>query len=543
MNRTLLVFSILILGWTLGARTAPEWLWAKRAGGSGGDSGTSVCQDTGGNSYATGYFQNSATFGSQTIYASGGSNYDCFVAKADTSGNWLWATRAGASSVGDGGESITVDAGGNCYVAGWFSGSASFGSNIFLTSSGMQDVFVAKLSATGTWLWAKNISVAGNYDDYGYGICADADGNCYITGRLRGNPSFGPYSFTGYGGNDIFIAKLDTNGNWIWANLAGAGGHDYGYGIAVDPAGNCYVTGAFDGSAVFGPVTLTSAGAYDVFVAKADPGGNWLWAKNACSTGSYEYGMDIAADSAGNSHVTGRVRDTALFGPDISLPGLGGDDCFIAKLDTDGNWTWAKRGGSTSNDSGQDIALDGAGNSHVTGYFYAAATFGETSLPLLGGEDMFITSLDPGGNWLWAMSAASTDYDTVKGISTDSAGNSWLTGCFYSPLSFGADTITSAGDSDVFLAKLAPGEGGTIAIPLNLQISASTEGVQLSWDAVSGAGGYHVYAWDTPTGAYQALLFTAGESASLTWDQILALGWPGGTDRAFFRVTADTGAP
>ncbi len=407
----------------------------------------------------------------------------------------------------------------------------------------MQDAFVAKLSGGGTWLWARNISVAGNYDDYGYGICADAGGNCYITGRLRGNPTFGSFAFTGLGGNDIFIAKLDTDGTWLWANLAGATGQDYGYGIAVDPAGNSYVTGAFDAAAVFGPVSLTSTGGYDVFVAKADPSGNWLWAKKAGGAGSYEYGMDIAADAAGNCHVTGRVKATALFGPDINLPGLGNDDCFVAKLDTDGAWLWAKPGGGTSNDSGQDIALDGAGNCHVTGYFYATATFGASTLPLVGAEDMFIASLDPNGNWLWATSAGSTGYDSVLGISTDSAGISRLTGRFEGTLNFGADSITSVGGNDIFIAKLLPGSGGSIASPLNLQISASTAGVQITWDAVTGAGGYHVYAHDAPSDAYQPLLFTNETTASFTWDQIHALGWPGGAERAFFKVTADTDAP
>ncbi len=97
MARAIIVVLIIILSGILCAQTVPEWLWAKRAGGTGGDSGTSVCQDAAGNSYVTGFFQTSATFGSQTIYASGGSNYDCFVAKADPSGNWLWAARAGAA--------------------------------------------------------------------------------------------------------------------------------------------------------------------------------------------------------------------------------------------------------------------------------------------------------------------------------------------------------------------------------------------------------------------------------------------------------------
>ncbi|MCK9334752.1 MAG: SBBP repeat-containing protein, partial [Candidatus Cloacimonetes bacterium] len=158
---------------------------------------------------------------------------------------------------------------------------------------------------TEDWLWAKQ--VGGTSNDEGRSIATDSNGNSYVTGSFEGIAVFGSTTLTSSGNTDIFIAKLGCNGNWLWATKAGGPGSDIGYGIAVDGNGNSYVTGCFRDNASFGSTTINSSGNTDIFVAKIDSNGNWLWAQKAGGSSS-DYGYGIAVDSSGNSYVTGYFR-------------------------------------------------------------------------------------------------------------------------------------------------------------------------------------------------------------------------------------------
>jgi len=329
---------------------------------------------------------------------------------------------------------IAVDADGNSYVTGYFEGSSTFCSTV-LTSSGYYDIFVAKLDSSGNWEWAKK--AGGTNYDFSYSIAVDTSGSCYITGEFFDYATFGDIILTSNGSYDIFIAKLDSNGNWLWAKNAGGTGDDIGYGIAVDASGNSYVMGNFfSTTATFGSTTLTSNGVSDIFVAKLDSSGNWLWAKNAGGT-SFDYGSGIAVDASGNSYVTGYFADSATFGS-TSLTSNGYYDIFIVKLDSDGNWLWAQNAGGTDGDWGYGIAVDTSGNSYITGYFADSATFGSTTLTNYGDEDIFIAKLDSSGNWLWANKAGGTDGDWGKDIAVDANRNSYVTGYFRGTTTVGA---------------------------------------------------------------------------------------------------------
>jgi len=318
---------------------------------------------------------------------------------------------------------------------------------------------VALFAQNEDWIWANQ--AGGTNDDTGYSIAVDANGNSYVTGSFFGSATFGTTTLTSSGYEDIFVAKMDNNGNWLWANKAGGTNWDYGYGIAVDANGNSYVTGYFWGNATFGTTTLTCSGNFGIFVAKMDINGNWLWAKQTGGTNT-DLGQSIAVDANGNSYVTGYFWGNATFGT-TTLTSSGQYDIFVAKMDSNGNWLWAKQAGGTSYDDGYSIAVDDNGNSYVTGYFYGSATFGTTTLTSSGNEDIFIAKLDINGNWLWAKQAGGTDDDYGKGIAVDDNGNSYITGYFYSSATFGTTTLTSSGYEDIFVAKL--GEVNSISLP------------------------------------------------------------------------------
>lgn len=364
------------------------------------------------------------------------------------SDDWLWANGAGGPS-GDRGRAIASDDLGNCYVTGFFAGTSAFG-GITLTSSGSDDIFVAKLDTYGNWIWA--IMAGGSNVDAGYGIAIDADGNCFVTGYFQGTATFGGTSLVSSGGSDIFIAKVNTDGNWLWANKAGGSDSDVGNGISLDTDGNCYVTGNFQSTAAFGVSSLVSNGANDIFVAGMDADGNWLGITGVGGTGT-DIGYGIGTDTNGNSFVTGYFQNTVTFGT-TSLSSNGGSDIFIAKLDSDSDWLWAIGAGGTGSDMSNGIDTDLYGNCYATGSFSATVGFGSTTLTSSGGADIFITKVGTNGNWLWANRVGGTAADSGYGIATDVAGNIYTTGFFSGTVGFGATTLTSTGANEIYSARM-----------------------------------------------------------------------------------------
>ncbi|HQH50646.1 MAG TPA: SBBP repeat-containing protein [Candidatus Cloacimonadota bacterium] len=446
LRNSFLCLILLCGAMVLGAQ-APQWQWAVRAGGDYVDIGYSIAIDSQDNLYITGLISGTATFGNHILTRMGG-----FVAKLDPSGNWLWAVQAGGTGYEEGYD-IAVDGSGNAYVTGLFQNTATFGSHI-LTSRGGNDIFIAKLDASGNWLWA--VRAGGTIYDMGYGITLDGSGNAYVTGSFGGTATFGSHTLTTNGYYGTFVAKLDPSGNWIWV-IQAEGMDDNGYDIAVDGVGNTYVIGIFGDTTTFGSHTLTEIGSYNIYVAKLDTSGNWLWAAQVEGT-DWDEGYGIAVDSSGNAYVTGYFFRTASFGnPDNMLSGI--IDIFVARLGPHDFWDWAVKAGGINSDRGYSIVLDGSGNAYVTGEFQNTATFGNHTLTATGDdrEDIFVAKLNPSGNWLWAVQAGGTNCDKGYGIALDGAGNAYVTGCFKDTAFFGSHSLTASGQNDVFVAKLGSG--------------------------------------------------------------------------------------
>ena len=279
---------------------AQNYEWANSIGGTGSERGYSIATDTSGNVYVTGYFQDTADFdpSANTVNLASNGGLDIFIAKYDAAGNYLWAFNIGGTGW-DYGYSIDIDPTGSedVYVTGWFSDTADFDPSVNianLTSNGSEDIFIAKYNANGNYLWAFNIGGTGW--DKGYDITIDpvGSGNLYVTGCFWDTTDFDPSAntanLTSNGGYDVFIAKYDANGNYIWAFNVGGPGTDEGLDIAIDPAGNgdVYVTGPFGYTTDFDPsvntANLTSNGSYDIFIAKYDSNGNYIWAFNVGAT-------------------------------------------------------------------------------------------------------------------------------------------------------------------------------------------------------------------------------------------------------------------
>ena len=445
MKKNIFVFSLLFIELCVFAQT-PDWQLATRAGGSDDDWSEIVAVDDQGNCYVTGSFEETATFGSYSLVSNGSS--DIFIAKMDANGSWLWATGAGGSD-DDEGVSIAIDDNGNIYITGKFYDAATFGS-FSLTSNGDDDIFVAKMDSSGNWLW---ITGAGGSDsERSKSISLDSAENIYVTGSFYDTTTFGSHSLTSNGGSDVFVAKMDANGSWLWITGAGGSDSDYGLSIAIDNAENIYVTGDLWNTATFGSYSITNNGSSDIFVAKMDTDGNWLWATGVGGIDEDSSGS-IAIDDNGNIIVVGSFIDTVTFGT-TSIVSSGSFDIFVAKIDASGNWMWATGAGGSDSDFGYSIAVDDAEKIYVTGAFYNIATFGSYSLTSNGEFDIFVAKIDENGNWLWATGAGGSDFDLGESIVIDHAENIFVTGEFSDNAIFGSYSLTSSGEFDVFVAKL-----------------------------------------------------------------------------------------
>ena len=462
-----------------------DFVWANAVGSTSSDQAADVTTDSAGNVYTTGSFSGTVDFdlGPGVTNLTSPSGFGMFVTKVNSSGLLIWARSIlnGGSFGSASPKSIAVDSAGNVLTTGLFQGTVDFDPGVGVTniaSSVDIDAFVSKLDSSGNFAWARSVGGGGPsvQVDQGTGIAADSSGNVYTTGYFTGTADFDPGSGTtqlvSAGVSDVFVWKLNSAGIFQWARRMGGGGNDISTGIAIDASGNVHTTGYFYGTADFDPGAgvreLTSNGSIvnDVFVSKLSSSGTYLWARQLGGSAS-DTGTSIAVDALGNVYTAGDFNGTADFDPGAGVNNLasaGDDDVFVSKLDSSGNHVWARRMGGSDGDFPTDIALDSAGNAHITGYFSGTADFdpgvGINSLTSAGGSDAFIFNLDASGNHLWARSFGGNDIDAANGIALDFAGNIHVAGSFFETVDFdpgfGTAHRTSAGSFDAFTLKLSP---------------------------------------------------------------------------------------
>ncbi len=442
-----------------------------------------------------------------------------------------WGKRIGQAG-NEIGYSITVDAAGNVYTTGRFSGTVDFdpGAATFdLTSAGSADVFISKLDADGNFVWAKNIG--GVNDDDSFSIAVDAAGNVYTTGRFRGTADFDPspatFNLTSTGINDAFISKLNNQGEFVWAKNLGGTLYSGGQAITVDAAGNVYTTGYFHETVDFDPgpgtFTLTSAGYSDIFISKLDTDGNFVWAKSMTGASAYDYSTSIVVDATGNVYTTGYFSSLVIdFDPGLAtfnLSTTGSSDIFISKLDTDGNFVWAKNMGGTSSDQGNSIALDATGHIYITGFFNDTADFDPSpaafNLTSEGSQDIFVSKLDTNGNFVWAKQIGGTNFENTNAMAVDATGDVYVIGNFYGTVDFDPGpatfTLSTTGGSDIFVSKLTT-DGDFVWAKSMRGTSSNSVGYSIAVDVAGNAHttGYFQGTVDFDPGACTYNLSSAG---------------------------------
>jgi len=431
----------------------PSPYWAVRAGYKHTDYSTGLVIDAQGDIVITGGFEKLTKFGNTTLTAKG--SYDLFVAKLNPKGQWLWVVRAGGVDSGCSSDSVSTDSHGNIIIAGTFSNQVNFGNTTLSASKKELSAFVAKLDSSGQWLWAQKASGA-NGSIEGKAVQVDKSDNIFVIGHFSETVNFGKLSLTSVGQRNAFVAKLDKSGQWLWAKRAGSK-NSSGEVIAADTKGNCVIGGWFIGAADFGTTKLKSKDdTQDLFIAKLDTAGQWLWVKQIKTTESEI--RDMVIDKQDNIIVTGDflsgldVGKLGLSQGDLFVLKLdsNGNGLWISAASSNRTHEYKKSGVSTT-------TVDQQGNIAIAGTIRNQAFFGKTKLNSVGLYSIFVAKLDNKGEWLWA-TRPNKYSNAARGIIADVKGNIIVTGTFSVMGDFGGTILKSSGayDRDIFVWKLPP---------------------------------------------------------------------------------------
>ncbi len=418
---------------------AQSWLWANST--SAGIN--KIVVDENGNSYVTGFFGDTVTFGNTLLVSSGGA--DIFVVKYNASGLVQWARKAGGT-LNDVGRGVGIDGNGNIYVAGYYSedfdsGSTApcvfGGSTIF--SSGETEIFLAKYDSTGMLKWVR--SAGGQGFDYCDALSVDASGNCFLTG------SFGYDFYNGFGGisaifstitltpvgqEDVYVAMYNDAGLLIWTEQGSGADQARAFSITTDGAGNAFITGVSFGGVVFDSNFLESG----YFFAKCNSLG-WQWSVGCQTVSGYSYGNSVCVDLSGNSYALGDIDEDAIFGIDTLHIGINGTNSFIVKYDVSGSIEWAKLIGENYSITANEIHLGLNGNVVVGGSFVDTLILANDTLICRGLGDIAIVEIDSSGNILSAKSVGGIKNEYCTDLTIDQTGNLYLIGRFNDTTSVG----------------------------------------------------------------------------------------------------------
>jgi hypothetical protein len=444
----------------------PILTYSTYLGGSGNDQSKSIAVDSSGNVYVGGY---TYSFNFPTVspfQSANSSGLDGFVAKLNAAGALVYATYIGGSNSNFDAR-IAADDAGNAYVVG------STNSTDFPTRNPVQgsfagggyDAFVAKLNATGGLVYSTYLGGSGY--DVGNGIAADAAGNAYVDGYTTSTdfPTDGTIGSITANNRNAFVVKLNAAGGLGYSLLVGGSGDTSANVIAVNPAGNAYITGystSINLPVSAGAVQPVAGGGGDVFVAEVNGAGTRLVWSTYLGGSGFDTGNEIAVDRFGNVYVTGNTSSTnwPTASPAQASFGGGPTDVFVTELNATGTaLVYSTYLGGSGDDVGGGIAVDLSGNTYVSGY--TSSTNFPTVSPLQaayggGTYDCYVAKLNSTGALVHSTYLGGSGEDECFAVAVDEVGNAYVTGYTTSTNFPTASPLqaTNGGGQDAFVAKL-----------------------------------------------------------------------------------------
>lgn len=511
----------------------------------------SVTTDSSGNVYTVGIFYgNMDVDPGPNVFTLDNSAGDFFIQKLDSNGNFLWAIAFGDDTYGpDHGIKVAVDASNNVFVAGVTNG-GDFDPSFFNVASVGAGGFIAKYDFNGNFLWANQ--VGNNCGD----LTIDKDDNLILTGTFTNTFDFdfslGVANRTAVSGEDIFILKVDNNGNYIWSKSMGGTYNDEGVAVTTDHTGNVLTGGYFYGTVDFDPGTgtdnrsavLNPGGSLcaAAFIQKLDPNGNYLWTNVV--THRYNFHLrDIEVDQQGNVYSTGLfslLSSTADLDPgsgvDLLYKTTNSAETYLQKIDSNGNFLWADQILSTVGGLGSwvfDLSVDPSGYAYIIGAISSPTDFDESAnayiLTPLGTPsginypwEVYIKKINPNGGLVWAKTFGAEDDDYGYGIHVDDAYNIHFCGKVEEVVDFDPTTAVfplNAQHRALFTAKLnQKGVYGKVFLDLNQSCADEAEGGVAGRLITINPGGIivttdEVGTWSInslPVGNYTATIDTSG---------------------------------
>lgn len=495
----------------------------------------SMVVDNDGNLYTTGSFNDTMDFdpgpGVNQLISNG--QADIYIHKKDSAGNLIWAKSIGGIDY-EYGLSIHTDNNGFIYVSGAFNGTVDFdpGAGTSLgTSNGASDIFTVKMDTAGNLIWKTTLGGTGT--DESPLVTTDPSGNVITTGFFQTIADFDP----GVGVDTLsaatyntFFQKLDNNGNFISAVSIKSISPNWPVDITVDPSGNIYTLGTFQGASTdFDPgvdtALLSGNGVKDIYVLKLDNSLNFIWVKQMGGSGDEEP-TSIDLDLSGNIYTAGSFEGTVDFDPSASVLNFSfsgdptNDDCYLQKLDNSGNLIWVKQIGGMQVQIIKSIDVDDAGNTFaaienggVTDFDPGPGTY---TLPYLGNVDVSFAKYNSSGNLVWARSIAGSSEEYVTSIVIDNTESLYIAGDFWGTTDFdpGPATynLTSLGGRDLYTAKFSGDQCSNLALVIDTlnEYNCITFDANAFAHAEGGTPPYN-YAWNTlPPVNDSVAVFTTG---------------------------------
>ena len=492
------------------ARSGQGLLWVRQIGTAGDERLSGMVPDADGSIDVAGDFSGTIDLdpeaGVYPLTAQG--TQDVFVARFDRDGRLVRAGQIGGT--GSAGSAVTGsianDGAGHLYIAVGFSGTVDVdpGPGVFqMTAAGAggSDSAIVKLTTAGEFLWARQLTCPSG----GGGpttIAADPTA-VYSAGTINGSCDFDPGPGTALltstaGMEDVYVSRLDADGNYGWATAFASSGSDIPNGIAVDRSGNVYTTGRARGAIDYDPGPGTDLQSGDFFVIKQRPDGSEAWTRSFVSGLARAFGVTL--DAAGGVYVAGQYFNTTDFDPGPGTAqrtpaSVGAPDGFVLKLDALGAYVWVYTFGSAGTDVARKVAVGTDGMVHVVGLFSGTVDFdpGPDTVALTstgGSDDMLVLTLDAGGRFVRALGMGGTALDQGLDIGLDPGGNIIASLIFGGSADFdpgpGSTILTSAGGNDAALWEFGSSElhlAGDAAAPTSIDFSP---GSPASFDMVRG---------------------------------------------------------
>ncbi|MDH3709486.1 MAG: SBBP repeat-containing protein [Cyclobacteriaceae bacterium] len=477
-----------------------SWTWSRNFGGQEYDQVHEVAIDSFGNSYITGSFTHSVSFGDVELQAQG--KADLFLAKFDPQGNSLWAISAGGPGE-DEGKHLCLDPEGFIYVTGTFSDNALFGDQL-ITSHGNLDIFLAKYNSEGNLVKVINAMGSASRDNVA-GISHDPNGSIFVVGDYQ----------AGVSQEDVFITNFDQKRLGLqWMQFAGGPGSQKAAGIVSDAQGNCFLTGSFGGTIYMGGASLKAVGSNDLFIAKFRNNGSEDWLKQVKVEGS-AHNAGLSLDAMGNCYLSGSF-DFSVYFEDVSISADGEREAFIAKYDQHGVLKWAKSSENHGYVNATAMHTTPQGFTYLAGSISGSQAFGTVNLSYTQEYRPYVVKVGSNGEFIWGTTHENVSSRNVSEIVADSKGNCWMTGKLYGENGIeGTAVLTSSREFDGFLSQLQEDQSCSNR-DINLAVAnTNTEGVTINWEGFSGMEYQYRYRM-LPNGHWEPLVSTSMNEVTLT---------------------------